>query len=534
MIKLPKDKTKALVSLHGWSAVIFGFLLYAVVATGTVAVLAEEIRHWSVGHVKQGNPLAADIDSIVRSIAKDIHPEFLEDISIRPSPSGNVQLFFHTHRTDQSGQLEEYGTQFHVDPVTQTILEQRTGTRAELFETDQLGALSRFLVSIHTELHLPKPWGLLLTGVLGLVMLVAAISGFMMHRHLFQDIFVIRRDRASTTVKRDTHTVAGTWGLPFAFILAFTGCFFSFAGSFGIPAVAMVAFGGDQEKLVQTIFGSPTIENDEREMTANINSVLSDAHERSSQDAIFVSIAHFGRADAKISLFVPPSDSGIDFVQYEYNGASGEFIHQKPLIGTVPSIGGAAYALIRPLHFGHFAGLLSKAVWVALGFASCYVILSGFWLWIDRRKKEAAWSTFERFTIVFGSGLPAAMLICAAGYFIASASSISTNTLVPWSFCASSVVFIISGIVIKSATALHRGFLTLNSALCLLLPPMRFATGGPSWGQALDIQNIEVLVIDILLIGLAVFCFYQLKHPESSRTQHEKKQHSNQQVNQYS
>ena len=32
---------------------------------------------------------------------------------------------------------------------------------------------------------------------------------------------------------------------------------------------------------------------------------------------------------------------------------------------------------MSPLHFGHFAGVLSKAVWCALGVAMCYVILSG-------------------------------------------------------------------------------------------------------------------------------------------------------------
>src|SRR3546814_2468228 len=88
---------------------------------------------------------------------------------------------------------------------------------------------------LHVRLHVPNPWGLLLTGILGLAMLVAAISGLLIHRHLFKDIFTLRTRANPVLVDRDRHSVAGTWSLPFAFILAFTGSFFSFFGTIGVP-----------------------------------------------------------------------------------------------------------------------------------------------------------------------------------------------------------------------------------------------------------------------------------------------------------
>ena len=39
MIELSQARTKRLTAIHGWSAVLLGLLLYAVVATGAVAVL---------------------------------------------------------------------------------------------------------------------------------------------------------------------------------------------------------------------------------------------------------------------------------------------------------------------------------------------------------------------------------------------------------------------------------------------------------------------------------------------------------------
>ncbi|RYD88011.1 MAG: PepSY domain-containing protein, partial [Sphingomonadales bacterium] len=52
MIHLHKDDTKLMIAVHGWSGILLGLLLYAVVITGMVAVFAEEIGAWSAGHVE--------------------------------------------------------------------------------------------------------------------------------------------------------------------------------------------------------------------------------------------------------------------------------------------------------------------------------------------------------------------------------------------------------------------------------------------------------------------------------------------------
>ena len=49
MIRLPQRETKLMVAVHGWSGVVLGLLLYAVIVTGTAAVFAQEIKFWSAG-----------------------------------------------------------------------------------------------------------------------------------------------------------------------------------------------------------------------------------------------------------------------------------------------------------------------------------------------------------------------------------------------------------------------------------------------------------------------------------------------------
>ena len=61
-----KARTKRLTAIHGWSAVLLGLLLYAVVLTGTAAVFAHEIGAWSAGHVTTQSAFEKPIDATVR------------------------------------------------------------------------------------------------------------------------------------------------------------------------------------------------------------------------------------------------------------------------------------------------------------------------------------------------------------------------------------------------------------------------------------------------------------------------------------
>lgn len=76
---------------------------------------------------------------------------------------------------------------------------------------NEANALADFLVELHVRLHVPDPWGSLLTGLLGLAMLVTAVSGFIMHRHLLRELFTLRRHRKALLGKRDAHAVSGSW-----------------------------------------------------------------------------------------------------------------------------------------------------------------------------------------------------------------------------------------------------------------------------------------------------------------------------------
>lgn len=522
MIPLKKDQTKVMVAVHGWSGILLGLLLYAVVLTGTAAVFAHEIGAWSAGHVATQAAFEKPVDATVRRLAAMTPPKYREAVNLFEIGDHGLGAFFHRDELDAKGKPTERGIYYQLDNQGR-INARLHGTAEEVFGPRNDDALSSFLVDTHVRLHVPDPWGLLLTGILGLAMLVAAISGLLIHRHLFKDIFTLRRRANPVLVDRDKHSVAGTWSLPFAFILAFTGSFFSFFGTIGVPVVAMAAFGGDIEALSEAVFGNPGTPDPRPVAIGNIDRITADAIRRTGEAPTFIAIENFGRADAAVTSFHNPGTSDIEPVALLYDGASATFVRAKPTVGAQPSIGGTLAGIMGPLHFGNFAGLLSKAIWFGLGFAMCYVTFTGMRLWVVRRRDEArslVW--LERMLIVVGFGLPFGLVASAAAFLIA----MPLGSAVYWTmtaFLIASSAAILAGIVASSSDALIVMLKGVTGVVMTSLPLLRLSVaGGPGWAETIGAGQPITAALDLAFfiggVWLVHDCWMAGRTPRPSLT----------------
>ena len=95
MIHLQKEDTKLMVAVHGWSGIILGLLLYAVVVTGMVAVFAEEIGLWSAGHVETSSAFERPIDATVRELGRRTPAKYHEGADLFEIGDHNLGVFFH-------------------------------------------------------------------------------------------------------------------------------------------------------------------------------------------------------------------------------------------------------------------------------------------------------------------------------------------------------------------------------------------------------------------------------------------------------
>lgn len=507
MIHLDKDQTKSMVAIHGWSGIVLGLLLYAVVFTGMAAVFAEEIGIWSAGHVETRSAFERPMQDTVQALGARTPAKYHEGVDLFEIGDHNLGAFFHRHETDPDGTFVSRGIYYQLDRNGQ-VAKALHGTGEEVFGPRNDDALSHFLVDTHVRLHVPDPWGLLLTGILGLAMLVAAVSGLLIHRHLLKDIFTLRRRANPVLADRDRHSVAGSWSLPFAFILAFTGSFFSFFGTIGVPVVAMAAFGGDVQALSDAVFGNPGKPDPRPAAIGNIDRIATDAIRRTGEVPTFITIENFGRADAKVTTFHPPKAGSIEPVTMLYDGTNARFMQNKPSIGTQPSAGGTLAAIMAPLHFGNFAGLLSKAVWFALGFATCYVTLTGLRLWIVRRRDDAPLEWLDRTVTVVGFGLPLA-LVAAAGAFLITMPLGSATYWTPAGFLIAAGAAIVSAVFFRSNAALGRVLEFATGLGLAALPPLRLLLGGPGWPSAIGAGQPIIAALDLAFFLAGVWMIWR-------------------------
>ena len=499
MIALNQAKTKRLVALYGWSGVLLAILLYVVVLSGTVVVLVHEIGIWSAGNTVVSHPLEKPIDSIVRSNARTIPPEYYEEVSIRETGDGNLSMFFHAHVQDANGQVADKGVRLIVDTDEQAVISRKEGYSRDVFGEEPETALEQFLLQLHIRLHIPGMLGLLATGILGLWMMVAGISGLLAHRHVVRDMFVSERPGDRLAAVRDRHALAGSWSLIFALLLAFTGSFFSFAGSIGIPVVGMVATGGDQRALIEKLIGVDKPEDARLAPLASLDYMIMDATDRAGTAPEQISITNYGRRDASVMMFHPASEGDLTGLTLLFEGPSRKFEGVKPFLGTVPSVSNTAVGLMAPLHFGNFAGMLSKIVWVALGAAMTFVILTGTRLWLRRRAEQPGWQAFRRIMVAVMYGFPIAMVACAYGYFLALPSG-ETHYWTAFSFIAASVVCVLYGWREKDIARSADRLCSILALSLIALPLVRLLMGGTAWSEAMISGRTIIPSIDILLV----------------------------------
>mgnify|MGYP005991519593 CR=1 FL=1 len=509
---------KKLYSTHAWIGIISGILLFIVTFSGIPALFDHEIEYWQ-------------------------YPAFSEQ-QIPKNSSGKVPSSFDLERTLQTSYALnfDYDSYFiqPADEINNHIVLAHFG-EGEDFEVRYLNAdnyqefpsspseLNHILAHLHTDLHLPRPWGRYLVGLSGMAMLLAIIAGIFIHIKWRKEFVMLRPKRSWRLLLTDQHKLLGLWSLPFTFILAFTGTILGLLGVIS-PILALAAFNGDVEKATIAVLGPTAEVTNEYTPVYPVNELWDrlalDLPDTSVEFIQISGLKIINKEKADDKKLVTDAGGIIKFSGYHkdklsnletvtYNLSTGEKIHQGSFIGKGPFQ--RIFAAVTPLHYVLFGNTWLKVFYALSALAACGLILSGNILWLHRRGHS-----MEHWLSKLTLGICGGLVVATSFTFAASQLLYGLNAPAnsglhhqgeEWTFWGTWLILIILPFVFKNGFKLSHYFLRLTSAgLFITLLADGFINQRWLWQSEGWIFNIQA---SILVTGI-LFLYLDLKMPKQA------------------
>ncbi len=366
---LSRNWVSAVLSAHSALGLAFSAVIYLICLTGTVVVFVQEVQRWE----QPTAPKTAVIDpeAIDRGIAelRKLAPEAAaQSVSVTMPSSSNPHLVFTAGGHEGMG-----GESWFANASGQAVMKVRHD-------------LADFFVRLHIDLYLPFGIGAVVVALAGMALLALVISGILTHSRIIKDAFRFRSGGSARLGQADIHNRIGTWGLPFHFVIAFTGAFFGvFVIVFG--SVAATTYKGDMFKAFTDIAGPFARSEAHAVRTYPIPRIapLVAAAATVAPDLTLesVDVQQPGTKGQLIGIGLR-APHGLFLDERIVYDSRGRLVFESDTVGR--SFFQQMIYAVRPLHFGWFGGVFVKLAYGLLGLSMCVMTASGFRIWLIRRR----------------------------------------------------------------------------------------------------------------------------------------------------
>lgn len=353
--------------MHKWSGIVPTLFLLMLCVTGLPLIFHDEID------ALVGNDYEARLGGIPSSQGgRPLDLMLAKALAERP---GEVPLFM---AFSQDSSLLTVTTGPAPDaPVGQmTLLFFDRATGAALGPAPGGGVMD-FLLQLHTDMFLGLP-GMLLLGTMGLLFLVALISGAVLYGPFMRRLGfgTLRVGRSRRVARLDQHNLLGIVALAWAVVVGATGAINAFADPLvenwqdGEVAAMTAAYAGSAP-LPPERYGSldramsaaqAALPGRSPQFIAFPGGAWSSAHHY----AVFFQ----GNKPVTQHLLTPAL----------IDAESGRLTDARDM----PALN-QALMMSKPLHFGDYGGLPLKLIWALLDLATIWILWTGVLLWLRRR-----------------------------------------------------------------------------------------------------------------------------------------------------
>lgn len=335
-------------TLYDWHrrlGAALGLLLFVIMSSGTLAVLGNE---WDL-LLGPGEP---SVNAPGTSVDAPVDWARVEAAIKEAVPLGRLELVSHAPgRPIRAGVFSVHDQALWVDV-------QPSG---ELIRVRPMLTIQVFLRQFHKALLIPS--GLYVVTLCGFFLLFSAVSGLLVYKSWWRNLFRLRVLSKTRVLWADIHRTFGVWTFVFGILIGLTGVWY-FAEAFSRSAF---------DETVEP--PPPHIEPTHRRTRSLAELVDTARQELPDLQIRGISFGHDPESPARVD--------GQRRAWLVRDRANRVYIH--PVTGEVLSVWREeTQSLLHrwsdmadPLHFGDFGGIASKLIWFVLGLGLTLVVLAG-------------------------------------------------------------------------------------------------------------------------------------------------------------
>lgn len=394
--------------LHTWSGLLPGWVLYFIFVTGTLGYFDDEIDRW----MQPERPVGENVHSAEQAIEAGMAA--LQTLAL----NAERWLIF----TDTQRNRSDVLVGWHDGPVRINYA-QVDPTTASKIESRETGG-AQLLYQMHYLLHyLPRDLAYWIVGIASMAMLIALITGVIIHKRIFRDFFTLRFRKGQRSWL-DAHNMVSVMSLPFLFMITYSGLVFLMFNY--MPLILQTNFDNQQDFFSEIYPRSeiPTARSGEPAEMLPPGFFLEQGESLADDKRLVLyNLWYPGDRNARVVLSYQRTTPESNTRQIIFDGVTGEFISDDLPKRVGPR---KLNDLLLGLHEGLFAGPTLRWLYFLSGLLGTAMIATGLALWVVKRSRAGA--TMSHTGIGFAGRMNVAVL---AGLPIAIVGYLLANRLLP-------------------------------------------------------------------------------------------------------
>lgn len=363
--------------LHTWVGLVVGWILFFIFLTGTLGYFQQEITRWMeperpfIEHNISNEKLINIAQTYLKKNAVGVNEWTINLPNVR---NQNLQVGWR-----HLPKLGEKRGRFKTE-----VLNIATGEKIESRATGG----GKLLYSMHYRLHyLPTSISYWIVGFCAMLMLLAVITGVVIHKKIFTDFFTFRAKKGLLGWL-DIHNVLSVIALPFHFMITYSGLLF-FLFTYMVLSTNLQTSEEEYSEMITEIYPRTThldSANQPAKMLT-IASLYQQAKSSWQTDELY-RIKMYAADDINAQVLFVRHETDITYNpddEVMVSAITGEIIAQTTKQYTTV---GMIHNGFFSLHEGHFSGTIARWIYFFTGLIGTAMIASGLILWTTKRQPQ--------------------------------------------------------------------------------------------------------------------------------------------------